>query len=181
MSPSFPEKNRMKILTIPLKQKLILILLSTFTFNQAMAESKMEIKEKDQAKHQQHKIHSKQLSEGQKYHGVFYGLLPCKDCDGIKTTLSLKNRNNYLIVTQPAKVSAREYFEKGKYTWDDEAKTVTLTSRKDSTIRKYRIKDEKTLVQLSSRGLSMKTNQKNTSYLLRQKKMVEKSTSMHMH
>ncbi len=170
----------MNITTLPLKPKLILILLSTIAFNQAIAKSDTENIGDVQAKPEKHGVHLKQNSESQKYHGVFLGLLPCKDCDGIKTTLSLKNRNNYLLVTQPAKASAREYFEKGKYTWDDETQIVTLTSRKDSTIRKYRIKDE-TLIQLSSDGTPLKTTQKKTSYVLRKNKRIEKSSTMHMH
>ena len=169
---------------IPLKHKLILILLSTFTINHAaIAKSDTENSGGVQAKPEKHGVHSKhqkKKSTNQKYHGVFLGLLPCKDCDGIKTTLSLKNRNNYLLVTQPAKASAREYFEKGKYSWDDETQIVTLSARKNSTIRKYRIKDE-TLIQLSSDGTPLKTTQKKTSYILRKNKMVEKSSTMHMH
>ena len=170
-------------ITIPLKQKLILILLSTVTFNQAMAEPNSEVVEDSKAMSQPHKNHSKhvkKLTESQKYHGVFYGLLPCEDCDGIKTTLSLKNRNNYLLVTQFAKASAREYFEKGKYTWDEETKTVTLISRKDSTERKYKIQDE-TLTQLSSKGSSLKSNQKGTSYVLHKNDTIQQSSPLHMH
>lgn len=171
----------MNIMTIPLKQKLILALLCTFTFNQAIAESKIKNREDGQPVHQQHKDNPKNISESQKYHGVFYGLLPCKDCDGIKTTLSLKNRGNYLLVTQPAKASAREYFEKGKYTWDDKNKMITLKSRKDSTIRKYRITDEKSITQLSSEGKPLKAKQKKTSYVLHKRDRVKKNAGMHGH
>jgi uncharacterized lipoprotein NlpE involved in copper resistance len=172
----------MKIVTMPLSQKLILILLSTLAFNQAYAASDMQTKQgakveqtKDHSKHQQHR------SESQEYRGVFFGFVPCKDCEGIKTTLSLKNRNNYLLVTQVAKTSSREYFEKGKYNWDEKTNILTLTPRKKSEIRKYRINDEKTLVQLSSTGNPLKSNQKNTSYVLLKNKNVRKSATMHMH
>lgn len=163
----------MKTIKVHTKQILILTLLTTFTFSQAIAETESKKLKKGHSEHQQHK--------NEEYHGVFYGLLPCKDCDGTKTTLSLKNRNNYLLVTQPAKPTAREYFEKGKYNWDEDNKVVTLTSRKGSNIRKYRINDEKTLTQLSSDGTSLKNNQKNTSYNLRKRDMVKKNTSMHGH
>jgi uncharacterized lipoprotein NlpE involved in copper resistance len=99
------------------------------------------------------------VDEKQKFRGVYYGYLPCEDCDGIKSTLSLKNKNNYLLVTQYAKTSTREYFEKGKYVWDDKLSRVTLTSRKDSSIRKYHIKDEGTLILLNSDGTAMKVDQ----------------------
>ena len=164
----------MKKTTTSLKKNLILILLGALAFNQAMAASEKDTVEKATAIPQEHKNHAK-------YHGVFYGVLPCKDCVGTKTTLSLKNKNNYLIVTQPAKNSAREYYEKGKYTWDDETQIVTLTSRKNSAIRKYQINNESTLTELSPKGIPLKTSQKNTSYVLRQKEMVEKKALMHGH
>jgi uncharacterized lipoprotein NlpE involved in copper resistance len=102
-----------------------------------MAESDIQIKkgvhnikEKSQ-KHGNHSKNTKIVDKNQKqFHGVFYGYLPCEDCDGVQTTLSLKNKNNYLLVTQPAKASSREFFDKGKYIWDEETSTVTLTSRK---------------------------------------------------
>jgi len=155
----------MKILSTAIKLKLILILLGSLTFNQAMAVSTND---------------SKDQAESQKYHGVFYGVLPCKDCVGTKVTLSLKNRNNYLLVTQPAKNSAREYFEKGKYNWDEKTKIVTLSPRKKSVVRKYKINKNNTLTELSSKGIPLKATQKNTSYVLHQKEMEQKKTLMHI-
>ncbi|TXK93021.1 hypothetical protein BMR07_14385 [Methylococcaceae bacterium CS1] len=72
---------------------------------------------------------------------------------------SLKNKQNYLLVTQYAQASTKEFYEKGKYIWDDKSGIVTLTARKDSSIRKLRIKDEGTLIVLTSEGASMKGNQ----------------------
>jgi len=155
----------MKILSTTKKQKLILILLGSLTFNQAMAASAND---------------SKDQTESQKYHGVFYGVLPCKDCVGTKVTLSLKNRNNYLLVTQPAKNSAREYFEKGKYNWDEKSKIVTLSPRKKSVTRKYQINKNNTITELSSKGIPLKANQKNTSYVLHQKETQQKKALMHI-
>ena len=153
----------MKRIIRSLKQTVPLILLSTLTFNHAMAESKVKPIDKSQTTHQQHKDHS---AKDQPYHGVFYGVFPCKDCAGTKILLSLKNRNNYLLVTQPAKMSAREFFEKGKYTWDDEAKRVTLTSKKGSKVRTYQITDEETLTELSEKGKPLISKQKDRAYVL---------------
>lgn len=169
----------MKIITTPLKQKLLLILLTTFAFNQAIAESKVKPTEKEQVTHEQHKNH---LAKKHPFHGVFYGVLPCKGCAGTKTTLSLKNRDNYLLVTQPAKRSSREFFEKGKYTWDDDAKLVTLTPKKGKTVRTYQITDEKTLTELSAEGKPLKSKQDKTSYVLHKGEMSKKkSGGQHAH
>lgn len=124
-----------------------------------------------------HSAHLKPVEKALEFHGVFYGYLPCKDCAGIKATLSLKQNNNYLLVTQPAKESAREFYEKGKYTWDETKRVVLLTSRKDSIVRQYHIEDEGTLVQLNGDGMKMPDADE---YTLRRSDTV-KSREVHIH
>jgi uncharacterized lipoprotein NlpE involved in copper resistance len=126
-----------------------------------------------------HAAHLNPIDKSLEFHGVFYGYLPCKDCDGIKTALSLKQNNNYLLVTQSAKESSKEFYEKGKYSWNDENNAVVLTSRNDSNIRQYRIKDEGTLILLNSDGTPMPRD-KAESYTLRRSDMV-KSREVHIH
>jgi uncharacterized lipoprotein NlpE involved in copper resistance len=154
----------MTALITPSKQKLTLLLLGILStaFNPALAKSDMEImgevqRAREAARHG--KNHSQMKApekESEKFRGIYYGYLPCKDCDGIKTTLSLKNKNNYLLVTQYAKTSTREFFEKGKYDWNEKTSIVTLTARKDSSVRQYYIKDEGTLLLLTDEGKFMK-------------------------
>jgi uncharacterized lipoprotein NlpE involved in copper resistance len=122
-----------------------------------------------------HANHDKSLD----FHGIFYGYLPCNDCDGIKATLSLKQNNNYLLVTQPARDSSREFYEKGKYSWDEEKQTVILTPRNESSTRHYFIKDEGTLVQLNSDGTKM-SEKLEDSYSLRRSDKV-KGREVHIH
>lgn len=126
-----------------------------------------------------HSAHVTPIDKSLDFHGVFYGYLPCNDCNGIKTTLSLKNNNNYLLVTQPARESSREFYEKGKYTWNDETKTVVLTPRDGSAIRRFRIEDEGTLIQLNSDGTSM-PRELIERYTIRRSDTV-KSREVHIH
>jgi hypothetical protein len=147
----------------PSKQHLALIFFSTLllAYNPAMARTDTEAQQsylKARAKnHQQdetdHSAHTmKPADESEVFHGVFYGYFPCNDCDGIKMTLSLKQKNNYLLVTQPARDSSREFYEKGKYSWDDEKQIVVLTPRNEPTTRQFYIEDEGTLIQLNAMG-----------------------------
>ena len=176
----------MKALTIIIKKNLPLVLLCvlTITFNPAMARSDKDMMgdvQKARALSQQkgdHSKHMKPVDESQKFRGIYYGYLPCKHCAGIKMTLSLKNKRNYLLVTQYAQASNREYFEKGKYTWDNKTRTVTLVSKKDSKVQKYTIKDEGTLIQFDSDGKPMKVNQ--DKYSLRRADTV-KTRAVHIH
>ena len=153
-------------------QNLTVIFFSTlFAANAAMAATDLTAQEsyaralaKNHQQETDHSAHENPIDKSQDFHGVFYGFLPCNDCNGIKTTLSLKQKNNYLLVTQPARESSREYYEKGKYVWDDKKNTVVLTSRTDSSIRQYLIKDEGTLILLNSDGSSM--SKKSDDYTL---------------
>ncbi|NOR79425.1 MAG: copper resistance protein NlpE [Methyloprofundus sp.] len=173
--------------TRSLQQKLALISLGilSISFNPAMAKSSdMQAMEEVQKarelarKNGDHAKHLKPVDESQKFRGVYYGYLPCKHCAGIKMTLSLKNKQNYLLVTQYAQSSTKEFYEKGKYEWDDKSAMVTLTARKDSSIRKLRIKDEGSLIVLTSDGARMKGSQ--GQYTLLRNDM-RKSREVHIH
>jgi uncharacterized lipoprotein NlpE involved in copper resistance len=117
--------------------------------------------------------------ESQKFRGVFYGFLPCNDCDGIKMTLSLKQNNNYLLVTQYARESSRELYEKGKYSWDEEKHLVVLTPRKQAATHQFLIENGESLIQLNSDGTRM-TGKLADRYVLRRSDTV-KSREVHFH
>lgn len=169
-------------------QNLALIFFSPLllALHPAMAETDLEAQENflrlRVMSHQQktdHTAHAIPIDKSLDFHGVFYGFLPCDDCNGIKATLSLKQKNNYLLVTQPAKESSREYYEKGKYSWNEENHTVVLTPRKGSATRQYHIENEETLVQLNTDGTRI-TGDKADEYVLRRSDTV-KSREIHFH
>ncbi|MBE0468735.1 MAG: copper resistance protein NlpE N-terminal domain-containing protein [Methyloprofundus sp.] len=176
----------MKAFTSHLKQALNLILFSTLSiaFNPALAQTDKQAMEAVQRareltqKGMDHSQHQAAVDPSKIFRGVYYGYLPCGHCAGIKMTLSLKNKNNYLLVTQYAQESIKEYYEKGKYTWDDESQILTLTSRKDSSISKYSILDEGTLLPYDADGKPRKVNQ-DEFFLLRADK--SKSREVHIH
>jgi uncharacterized lipoprotein NlpE involved in copper resistance len=147
-----------------LKQNLALFLTSSLFFTMsAMAATDLEAQQgfaralaKSHQKNTNHAAHEKSSDKSLDFRGIFYGFLPCKDCTGIKATLSLKQNNNYLLVTQPAKESSREFYEKGKYNWNDENKTLVLTPTKGgAVVRHYHIENEGTLIQLNDDGTRM--------------------------
>lgn len=118
------------------------------------------------------------VDESQKFRGVFYGYIPCDDCAGIKMTLSLKNKQNYLLVKQYARSSNKEYYDKGKYEWDEKTNKVTLTSRKKKEIQQYLIKNEGELILLKSDGTKIKGNQDKYTLLRTDK---SDSRKIHIH
>ncbi len=140
------------------------------------------LKARESSRHEgmDHSAHTDPADSTGGFRGVFYGYLPCKekDCDGLKMTLSLKPKNNYLVVTQYAKESSREYYDKGKYNWDDKTRILSLTSNKNGAKRQFTIKDEGTLVQLNNDGAPMPGDQ--DDYTLRRSDKA-KSREVHIH
>lgn len=155
-------------------------------FNTARAETDMQIQEKAlKAREQQqggmdHSAHSGAEDSAGKFRGVFYGYLPCheEECNGIKMTLSLNARNRYLLVIQPAKPQNRESFEKGKYEWDENEGVVTLTPNKETPERRLAIKDNGTLLYLTSNGAHMSGDR--DRYLLQRSDQAN-NREMHIH
>jgi len=156
----------MQTLTKNSKQKLTLILFAIFTMtaSSVMAKSDKQtmgdVQKARRALRGEHATQLKQLPEDERFKGVYFGYLPCDHCAGIKHTLSLKNRHNYLLVTQYAQASNKEFYEKGKYTWDKKKQLVTLVSRKDKKTSYYRIKKGgDSLIKLKDDGSKMKGSQ----------------------
>jgi copper homeostasis protein (lipoprotein) len=138
------------------------------------------LRQREALQHGEHAGHQMEASKGPDFKGVYYGYFPCKeeDCSGIKMTLSLKRNNNYLLVTQPAKPSSREFYEKGKFTWNDNTRIVLLDPKDDIPGKQYRIVDEATLIQLNPDGSAMTGDQ--DDFTLRRGDTT-KSREMHIH
>lgn len=176
----------MQTLKTTIRKNVGLIFIMLFVANSAIAatdltaqENYLKAKIKNHEQNMDHSTHAAPIDKNLDFHGIFYGYLPCSDCDGIKTTLSLKQNNNYLLVTQPARDSSREYYEKGKYNWNEAAQTLTLTPRNSSETRQYLIKDEGTIVQLNSDGSPM-PKELTEGYTLQRSDTV-KSREVHIH
>jgi hypothetical protein len=178
----------MQTLKKQLKQNLTFILFGTLfsAYHPAIAKTDFEAQEKylrarvnSSQQNMDHSAHATPIDKSQDFRGVFYGYLPCNDCNGIKTTLSLKQNNNYLLVTQPARESSREFYEKGKYSWNDESRTVVLTPNKEAPIHQYHIEDEGTLIQLNSDGDRV-PSELAERYTLRRSDMA-KTREVHIH
>jgi hypothetical protein len=153
----------------------------------AGAESDKEIQEKalkaremNHAGTMDHSLHAGSEATAGRFRGVFYGYLPCLDegCSGLKMTLSLNAKNNYLLVTQPAKVLNRESFEKGKYQWDEAQGLVVLTPNNEAPPRRLAIKEAGVLLYLSQDGKPLPGDQ--DKYLLERSDKAG-NREMHIH
>ncbi|MCH8537529.1 MAG: copper resistance protein NlpE N-terminal domain-containing protein [Alkalimonas sp.] len=58
--------------------------------------------------------------------GRYEGVLPCADCEGIKTKLTLQQDGHYQLETQYLGKSEKVFREHGQFEWDDSGQIVTL-------------------------------------------------------
>lgn len=56
--------------------------------------------------------------------GVYKGVLPCADCSGIKTIITLKNDNSIIYQTKYLGKDEEIYTESGKFTWSQDGSTI---------------------------------------------------------
>ena len=173
------KRNLKKILAFIFISALIPAQITLAATDLSAQENYLKARVKSLEQNNDHANHLEPVEKSKDFHGVFYGFLPCENCNGIKATLSLKQNNLYLLVTQPAKESSKELYEKGKYTWDEEKQIVTLSPRNDAPIKKYSIKDEGTLIQLKSDGSPMKADESD-KYTLRRSDTT-KTREVHIH
>ena len=111
--------------------------------------------------------------------GVYHGFTPCVDCKGVKTTLALNKNNSYILITQYVGKSEREFVEKGKFTWDNQANTIVLTPRNSTATRQYFV-GENMLVQLDNNGNRISGNLADR-YILRRTDVTESAASHSSH
>lgn len=82
--------------------------------------------------------------------GVYKGVLPCADCEGINTEIELKGDSTYTVkTTYLGKGDGKAIEEKGAYTWTD-GSTIELKDIKDAP-RKFFV-GENTLKALDMDG-----------------------------
>lgn len=97
--------------------------------------------------------------------GTYKGILPCADCEGIETTITLTDDQTYTMQTKYLGKSDAKYFDsKGKFNWDKAGQIITLEGIKDAP-GKYFV-GENTLTQLDMEGKRI-TGQLADKYILK--------------
>lgn len=98
-------------------------------------------------KTQQTDIHTSQQSLD--WSGKYVGLLPCADCGGIETSITLNENNTYEIVeVYQTELENNRFAEKGTFAWEN-GSVITLKSK--DTQRKYKVGENK-LIALDMQG-----------------------------
>ena len=64
------------------------------------------------------------------WEGTYEGILPCGDCDGIKTIISINKDNTYVTKEIYEGKSDSAFETKGTFKWDDKGQKITLSNSK---------------------------------------------------
>jgi len=67
------------------------------------------------------------------WNGQYKGILPCADCAGIATTLTLKSDGSFQRVVFYQEKSTQAIVERGSFSWDDSGSRITTTAEDGST------------------------------------------------
>lgn len=74
--------------------------------------------------------------------GTYKGLLPCLDCDGIRTTLVLQDSNKYRLHTQHGDIDEEVLYLEGTYQWEDSSSLIVLENGQEGLNRFIRKEDD---------------------------------------
>lgn len=80
--------------------------------------------------------------------GTYRGTLPCADCEGIETTLSLQSDLGYTLRRNYLHRAAAEFQTHGRFTWESDGNTIRLQGKDGG---RYRVAENR-LLQLDGDG-----------------------------
>ncbi|QAR30710.1 copper resistance protein NlpE [Ornithobacterium rhinotracheale] len=103
------------------------------------------------------------------YEGVYEGVVPCADCEGIKISLKLNEDNTFVQETEYlGKEINNKFTDKGTYTWNNDGTIVTLKPENaPDQLSHFKVEEGK-LIQLNA-DLQENTGDAADSYVLSKK------------
>ena len=92
-------------------------------------------------------IHSSKYSLD--WYGVYKGVIPCADCEGIEVKITLKKDSTYSKVSKYIGKEDNLFFDEGTFEWDNTGSKITLVGENDTQM--YQV-GENVLFQLDKDG-----------------------------
>ncbi len=84
--------------------------------------------------------------------GVYRGMMPCEDCEGIQTEIILSKNNTYEMAKRHEGKSTEISIEKGSFRWSAEGNKITFYSANNTTEYANYLVGENQLVKLDNNG-----------------------------
>ena len=97
--------------------------------------------------------------------GTYQGVLPCADCEGIKTQLALNKDLSYLLETRYIGKDEKVFHTKGTFKWDESGSKITLDNENKQI---YQVGENK-LFHLDKNGNRITGNLEN-NYIMEKEK-----------
>jgi heat shock protein HslJ len=85
------------------------------------------------------------------WQGIYRGVMPCADCEGIETTVYLNKDQHFQIKTVYMGRKVNPRVENGKFTWSQDGNIISLKDSAGRDYAKYKV-SENELVQLDRKG-----------------------------
>lgn len=98
------------------------------------------------------------------WQGTYRGTIPCADCEGIETELTLNQDNTYWLKTSYLGKSDQAFDEKGTFSWNEAGNTITLSGTKNRPSQ-YFVAENK-VIQLDMAGNKI-TGNLSENYILK--------------
>jgi len=96
--------------------------------------------------------------------GSYMGVVPCADCPGIETRITLNKDGTYTMIRRYIDKDANAFETKGTFQWNEAGNAVILTDLRDKIITNYAVGENK-LTQLDADGKVLSGNLAN-NYIL---------------
>lgn len=87
--------------------------------------------------------------------GIYSGVVPCADCEGIQTTIILKRDNTYEMRTKYLGKDNNEILQKDKFEWNKAGNEITLFGIEENSAPSKYLVGENKLVQLDMNSSRM--------------------------
>jgi len=110
------------------------------------------------------------------WQGVYQGILPCADCEGIQTTLEIYREGKYKLSAVYLGKSENVFMQSGDFGWNDEGNTIMLSNIQNSP-SKYFV-GENNLIQLDMDGNRITGNLADKYILNKQSPKVSEAKSL---
>jgi uncharacterized lipoprotein NlpE involved in copper resistance len=94
-------------------------------------------------------------AEQKEWQGTYVGTIPCADCEGIETELTLNDDQTYTMREIFRGKDDKAVTTDGKFVWDVNGTTITLNSPKGNTSAQFVISND-ALVMLDKNGQAIK-------------------------
>lgn len=103
--------------------------------------------------------------------GEYKGVVPCADCEGIDTSLTLNTDNSYQLSTMYLGKSTTPFQQQGQFEWDATGSVIRLLNQKDGPAL-YKV-GENQLIQLDMEGQRITGNLADNYKLTKQTSVAE--------